>query len=349
MKKNGENKNSFSLNKETTIITPKMLKKRFPLQELDKIFISQSRKIIKNIINKKDHRLLIVCGPCSIHEIDSAIDYAKRLKELSEKTQNKLYLVMRSYFEKPRTTVGWKGLINDPYINNSYNIEKGLHISRSLLLELTKIRIPLATEALDIITPQYLSDMFSWSAIGARTIESQIHREMASGLHMPIGFKNSTDGNIDSAINSIIVSSKKHHYLGISQNGVVCTIQTTGNPNSHIILRGGHKPNYYERNIIECENKIKQNNISTSLMIDCSHSNSEKNYKNQEIVATSILKTIKLKKYSIIGIMLESHINSGNQQINVKKDKMKYGVSITDACISWEKTEKLILKIHDEL
>ncbi|MCR3754867.1 MAG: 3-deoxy-7-phosphoheptulonate synthase, Tyr-sensitive [Candidatus Westeberhardia cardiocondylae] len=342
-------KNNTFYNNETTIITPKKLKKNLPINKNNEEFIYQSRNTIKNIIHGKESKILIICGPCSIHDTNSAIDYAHHLYKLSNKIKEKIYLVMRTYFEKPRTTVGWKGFINDPYIDDSYNIEQGLHMARALLLQLTDMKIPLATEALDIITPQYLSDLFSWSAIGARTSESQIHREMASGLPMPIGFKNNTDGNIDAAINSIISSSQKHCYLGINQNGQICTIKTQGNPNSHIILRGGYKPNYHTEDIAQCTKKILKANLQTSIMIDCSHGNSNKNYKKQELVAKSVLKNIKNKKYPIIGIMLESHIHEGNQPANINKKQMKYGVSITDACINWENTEKIILQFYNEL
>ncbi|CEN32277.1 Phospho-2-dehydro-3-deoxyheptonate aldolase, Tyr-sensitive [Candidatus Westeberhardia cardiocondylae] len=341
--------NNHSYNEIKTIITPRELKNNLPLKQDEKNFILESRNIISNIIHKHDSRILVICGPCSIHDIDAAIDYANKLKKLSQKIQNKIYLVMRTYFEKPRTIMGWKGLINDPYMDGSYNIEKGLYISRSLLLQLTKMKIPLATEALDTITPNYLNDLFSWSAIGARTNESQIHREMASGLPMPIGFKNGTDGNIDTAINSIQVASVQHYSIGINQNGRVCIIRTKGNKNVHIILRGGKKPNYYETDIINCEKKIKQAKLPVSLMVDCSHGNSNKNYKQQTVVAKYVLETIKKGNDSIIGIMLESYINSGNQSSEIKKENMQYGVSVTDACINWKNTEKLLLHFHEKL
>ncbi|MXP51245.1 3-deoxy-7-phosphoheptulonate synthase [Pantoea sp. SoEX] len=341
--------NNVHIANEQILITPEELKSKFPLTSHQEIQIAASRKIISDIIAGRDLRFLIVCGPCSIHDTKAAIDYANRLYKLSKKLKDQLYLVMRVYFEKPRTTIGWKGLINDPYMDNSFDMEAGLHIARDLLLSLVKIGLPLATEALDPNSPQYLGDLFSWSAIGARTTESQTHREMASGLSMPVGFKNGTDGNLDTAINAMCAASMTHRFVGINQSGQVCLLQTRGNPDSHIILRGGKSPNYSPKDIFECEKEMVKAGLNPSLMIDCSHGNSNKNYKKQILVAESVVNQIKEGNRSIIGLMIESNINEGNQPSEKLSSEMKYGVSVTDSCINWESTEKLLYDIHRNL
>lgn len=341
---------NIHINEEQVIITPKELKCRFPLSEAEQQIIIDSRQTIANIIHGHDPRLLVVCGPCSIHDTDAALDYAHRLQALSTELSEQLYIVMRVYFEKPRTTVGWKGLINDPYMDGSFNVEDGLLIARSLLLKLMRIGLPLATEALDLNSPHYLSDLFSWSAIGARTTESQIHREIASWLSMPVGFKNSTDGSLTTAINAMRVAAVSHRFMGINQAGQVCLLYTRGNPDGHLILRGGKQPNYYPQNIADCEQRIIATaGLPLALMIDCSHGNSNKDYRRQSEVAKSVLAQIKAGNRSIIGLMLESHIHAGNQSSELPRNKMRYGVSVTDACIDWESTDQLLRQLHDEL
>ncbi|MBK4775664.1 3-deoxy-7-phosphoheptulonate synthase [Candidatus Pantoea edessiphila] len=341
--------NNVHIADEQILITPEELKSKFPLAFHQRTQIADSRKIISDIIAGRDLRLLIVCGPCSIHDTKAAIDYANRLHELSKKINDQLYLVMRVYFEKPRTTIGWKGLINDPYMDNSCDMEAGLHIARNLLLSLVEIGLPLATEALDPNSPQYLGDLFSWSAIGARTTESQTHREIASGLSMPVGFKNGTDGNLDTAINAMCAASMSHRFVGINQSGQVCLLQTKGNPDSHIILRGGKEPNYSPNNVAQCEKEMIKAGLNPYLMIDCSHGNSNKNYKKQILVAESVINQIKEGNRSIIGLMIESNINEGNQSSDKLRREMTYGVSVTDSCINWESTEKLLHKMQKKL
>ncbi|SNC58882.1 3-deoxy-7-phosphoheptulonate synthase [Sodalis endosymbiont of Henestaris halophilus] len=341
--------NNIDTNHTQVIITPEELKRKFPLSESEQCVIRDSRCTIADIIHGRDPRLLVICGPCSIHDVEAALDYAHRLQAISIELSDQLYIVMRVYFEKPRTTVGWKGLINDPYMNNSFDVGAGLQIARRLLLELVNIGLPLAMEALDPNSPQYLGDLFSWSAIGARTTESQIHREIASGLSMPVGFKNSTDGSLAPAINAMRAASEAHRFMGINQAGQVCLIQTNGNPDSHVILRGGKQPNYHPKDITDCEKKMAEAGLWAALMIDCSHGNSNKNYLRQPEVAQSVLAQIKAGNRSIIGLMLESYIHAGNQSAELSREEMRYGVSVTDACISWESTDSLLRQLHSEL
>jgi len=334
---------------EKVLITPAELKQKLPLPQHLRQRIEQHRQDISSIIHKKDSRLLVVIGPCSIHDIEAALDYAKRLKALSDELQDQLYIVMRVYFEKPRTTVGWKGLINDPKIDGSFDVENGLHIARKLLLELVDMGLPLATEALDPITPQYLADLFSWSAIGARTTESQTHRELASGLSMAVGFKNGTDGSLATAINAMKAASMQHSFIGINQKGQVNLLHTEGNPDGHVILRGGKTPNYQTEFVQQCERALEKAGLETAIMIDCSHANSNKDYRLQPSVAENALQQLVNGSRSIIGLMLESNINAGNQSAEQPVNEMKYGVSITDACIDWETTDELLRKIADGL
>ncbi|ACT05870.1 phospho-2-dehydro-3-deoxyheptonate aldolase [Dickeya chrysanthemi Ech1591] len=341
--------NNIHISAEQILITPDELKAKFPLNEPEQQAIALSRKTIADIIHGNDKRLLVVCGPCSIHDTDAALEYARRLQSLSAELSDRLYIVMRVYFEKPRTTVGWKGLINDPYMDGSFDMEAGLHIARDLLLKLVNMGLPLATEALDPNSPQYLGDLFSWSAIGARTTESQTHREMASGLSMPVGFKNGTDGSLGTAINAMKAASMPHRFVGINQSGQVCLLQTQGNPDGHVILRGGKKPNYSAEDVAECEKQMRDAGLNPALMIDCSHGNSNKDYRRQPLVVESAIEQIKSGNRSIIGLMLESHIHEGNQSSEQPRANMRYGVSVTDACISWESTETLLRSVHKEL
>ncbi|UXI01792.1 3-deoxy-7-phosphoheptulonate synthase [Photobacterium sp. TY1-4] len=341
--------NNIHIQDESVLITPKELKEKIPVSEQALQFIRQSRQTIADIIHKRDHRLLVVCGPCSIHDVEAAKSYAMKLKQLSEALSDQLYIVMRVYFEKPRTTVGWKGLINDPHLDGSFEVEEGLHIARQLLTDLVEMGIPLATEALDPISPQYLGDLFSWAAIGARTTESQTHREMASGLSMPVGFKNGTDGSLGTAINAMQAAASGHRFMGINREGQVALLNTQGNPDGHVILRGGKQTNYDSVSVNECENEMIAAGLSPSLMVDCSHANSRKDYRRQPLVAEDVIHQIREGNTSIIGLMLESHLNEGNQSADLPREEMAYGVSITDACISWEATESLLRHAHQEL
>ncbi|CFQ56887.1 phospho-2-dehydro-3-deoxyheptonate aldolase [Yersinia aleksiciae] len=341
--------NNVHISAEQILITPEELKNQFPLSDNDQYAIANARKTIADIVQGRDPRLLVVCGPCSIHDVDAALDYARSLQKLSAELSDSLYIVMRVYFEKPRTTVGWKGLINDPAMDGSFDVEAGLHIARRLLLDLVGMGLPLATEALDPNSPQYLGDLFSWSAIGARTTESQTHREMASGLSMPVGFKNGTDGSLGTAINAMRAAAMPHRFMGINQSGQVCLLQTQGNPHGHVILRGGKTPNYSAQDVAQCEKQMQDAGLIPSLMIDCSHGNSNKDYRRQVAVAESVVEQIKAGNRSITGVMLESNIHEGNQSSEQPRADMRYGVSVTDACINWESTETLLRSMHQEL
>jgi len=341
--------NDIHVNAEQVLITPEQLREELPLSEEGRNYVKSARKIISNIIHKKDHRLLVISGPCSVHDVDAAKEYARQLKTLHDKYQDSLYVVMRVYFEKPRTTVGWKGLINDPHMDGSFDVESGLRKARELLIYLTELGLPLATEALDPISPQYLAELFSWSAIGARTTESQTHREMASGLSMPIGFKNGTNGSLDVAINALQSAASSHRFMGINRQGQVALIKTLGNPDGHVILRGGKQPNYDSVNIAECEQSLSKHGLEPGIVVDCSHGNSNKDYKRQPLVAENVFNQIIEGNKSIIGIMLESNLKAGNQSTNIPKDDLEYGVSVTDACIDFATTQALIESTQEKL
>ena len=341
--------NNVHITDEHVLMTPEQLKAEFPLSVEQEAQIAHARETISDIIAGRDPRLLVVCGPCSIHDPEAAIEYSRRFKALAAEVSDSLYLVMRVYFEKPRTTVGWKGLINDPHMDGSFDVEGGLKIARRLLVELVNMGLPLATEALDPNSPQYLGDLFSWSAIGARTTESQTHREMASGLSMPVGFKNGTDGSLATAINAMRAAAMPHRFVGINQAGQVCLLQTQGNPNGHVILRGGKAPNYGPDDVAKCEKEMAQAGLKPSLMVDCSHGNSNKDFRRQPAVAESVVAQIKDGNRSIIGLMIESNIHEGNQSSEQPREAMKYGVSVTDACISWETTDALLRELDKDL
>ncbi|MWP62164.1 3-deoxy-7-phosphoheptulonate synthase [Gilliamella sp. Pas-s25] len=341
--------NNVRIRDEHMLITPEEIKQLYPLSEDLKNQIASSRQTVVDILERRDHRLLIVCGPCSIHDPIAALEYAHKLKKLSDEVKDHLFIVMRVYFEKPRTTVGWKGLINDPHMDSSFDIEHGLKKARKLLLDIAEIGLPIATEALDPNTPQYIADLISWSAIGARTTESQTHREMASGLSMPVGFKNGTDGSLDVAINAMKSASMPHRFVGINQQGQVTVLQTVGNPHGHVILRGGKSPNFDAENVALCEIQMQKAGLLPNLMIDCSHANSNKDYRNQPIVANSIIEQIKHGNNSIIGVMIESNLFEGNQSSEQPPEDFKYGVSVTDACINWEETDTLLRKMDHVL
>ncbi len=341
--------NNIHITSEKVLITPQALRDELPVSADALSQIRNARAEIADIVHHRDHRLLVVCGPCSIHDVDAAREYALKLNDLRQQLGDSLYIVMRVYFEKPRTTVGWKGLINDPEINGSFDIESGLHKARKLLIDFAEMGLPMGTEALDPISPQYLGEFFSWSAIGARTTESQTHREMASGLSMPVGFKNSTRGDLDTAIDALKAAASGHRFMGINENGQVAVIKTTGNPDGHIIMRGGKSCNYDSVHIALAEEMIEAAGVNNALVVDCSHGNSNKDYTRQPLVACDVKNQILEGNQSIIGIMLESHLNEGNQPSTLAREEMQYGVSITDACISWDTTEELLRKLADEL
>ncbi|MCH7335014.1 3-deoxy-7-phosphoheptulonate synthase [Acinetobacter sp. NIPH 2699] len=333
-----------------TLITPAELKSDLPLSEVAYRTVLNGRNTVRNILDGNDKRLFIVIGPCSIHDTKAAHEYADRLKTLSEKVKDTLYIVMRVYFEKPRTTVGWKGLINDPDMNDSFNIEKGLHIGRGLLLELNEKGLPCATEALDPNSPQYYQDLISWSAIGARTTESQTHREMSSGLSSPVGFKNGTDGGLTVATNAMQSVKHGHSFLGLNESGQVAIINTKGNPYAHVVLRGGNgKPNYDATSVVEAEAALAKAKVSTKIMIDTSHANSNKDPYLQPLVLKNITEQILDGNKSIVGIMVESHLKGGRQDIPENLCDLVYGQSVTDGCIDWETTEKALLEMHEAL
>ena len=342
--------NNVHVSTEDVLITPEALSAELPVSDKALAAISESRKIVSDIIHRRDHRLLVVCGPCSIHDVEAAKEYALKLKELHESCKDTLFIVMRVYFEKPRTTTGWKGLINDPHIDGTFDIETGLRKARELLIWLAELELPVATEALDPISPQYLAELFSWAAIGARTSESQTHREMASGLSSPVGFKNGTDGGLTVAINALQSVSSPHRFLGINGNGQVSIIHTRGNPYGHVVLRGGNgKPNYDSVSVALCEKALAEAKVPTNIMVDCSHANSNKNHELQTLVMENVTHQILEGNTSIMGIMVESHINAGNQKIPANLEELEYGVSITDACIDWETTEDVLLSMHNQL
>jgi 3-deoxy-7-phosphoheptulonate synthase len=336
--------NNLNIVSQQVLVTPLELKLKLPMPEQTTKFVADSRQTIANILSRKDKRKLAIIGPCSIHDIKSAKEYALKLKALSKSISDELFVVMRVYFEKPRTTIGWKGLINDPDLNNSFNVEKGLETARELLLWLAKQEIPVATEMLDPICPQYLSELITWTAIGARTSESQTHREMASGLSMPIGIKNGTDGSASSAINAIQAASGSHRFMGINQQGQVTLLNTSGNKDCHIILRGGKMPNYDEKSIQDYEARLMLAGLPLNIMVDCSHGNSQKNFNKQTLVLDNIMQQVSHGNQSIIGFMLESHLSEGNQKINSDINQLEYGVSITDPCINWQTTESALLE-----
>jgi len=332
------------------LISPEQLKAKIPLSEAAQKTVIESRQVIRDILDGKDHRLFIVIGPCSIHDIEAAKDYAARLKVLADEVKDTIYLVMRVYFEKPRTTVGWKGLINDPYLDDSFKIEDGLHIGRQLLRDLAEMGLPTATEALDPISPQYLQDLISWSAIGARTTESQTHREMSSGLSSAVGFKNGTDGSLSVAINALQSVSSPHRFLGINQQGQVSIVTTKGNPYGHVVLRGGNgKPNYDSVSVALCEKDLEKASIAPNIMVDCSHANSNKDPGLQPLVMENVANQILEGNNSIVGLMVESHIGWGSQSIPKDLSQLQYGVSVTDACIDWDTTVNSVRSMSEKL
>jgi 3-deoxy-7-phosphoheptulonate synthase len=330
--------------------TPEQVKAALAISKPAERTVVSGRETVCRILARRDPRLFLVVGPCSIHDVKAAKEYASRLKALADEVADTLVLIMRVYFEKPRTTVGWKGLINDPFMDDSFHIEKGLYLARELLLYLAEQGLPAATEALDPITPQYLSDLVTWSAIGARTTESQTHREMASGLSMPVGFKNGTDGSLGVAVNALKSVSQPHHFLGINQDGQCAVFRTGGNPHAHIVMRGGgQRPNYDSVSVAMCEQELARNGLKPNIVIDCSHGNSNKDPALQSLVAEDCAHQILEGNRSIVGLMLESHLHWGNQSIPKDLAQLKYGVSVTDGCMDWATTEKLLRSLRMKL
>src|SRR5882724_7719922 len=325
------------------LIEPAALKGALPITDAAGATVFHSREAVKNILHQKDPRLLVVVGPCSIHDEKGALEYAKKLVALRQEFASRMEIVMRVYFEKPRTTVGWKGLINDPHLDNSQDIESGLKIARRLLLDITGMGLPAGTEFLDPIIPQYIADLITWAAIGARTTESQTHRELASGLSMPVGLKNSTDGSLQIAIDAMGATRNQHSFLGINDDGITSIVRTIGNPHAHVVLRGGRtKTNYDAESIRAAEEKLISEKLQPVLMVDCSHANSEKKFAQQEDVWRSVVQQRAEGTRSLIGLMVESNIAEGNQPIPKNLKELRYGISITDSCIGWETTERML-------
>lgn len=310
--------------------------------------VSHARRTLCQVLQGHEDRLFVVVGPCSIHDPLAAMDYARKLKALADEVADRLFVVMRVYFEKPRTTVGWKGLINDPCMDDSFQIEKGLRLARQLLVDINELGLPCGTEALDPITPQYLGDLIAWSAIGARTTESQTHREMASGLSCPVGFKNGTDGDLEVALNAMLSAAQAHAFLGINGAGQVALTQTRGNPLGHLILRGGSVPNYDTMAVAQAQAALHAARLPANIVIDCSHANSRKNHALQTLVLTDVVSQVLEGNRSIKGVMLESNLVEGNQKLGQPKD-LRYGVSITDACIGWDTTRACLLEAATRL
>ena len=330
--------------------TPEAVKQALPLPTAVEEFVYRSRGTLRRILDREDPRLFVVVGPCSIHDPAAAREYALRLRMLAERVSRSLFVLMRVYFEKPRTTIGWKGLINDPDMDDSFHIEKGIHIARALLLDLAATGVPAATEALDPIMPQYLSELITWTAIGARTTESQTHREMASGLSTPVGFKNGTDGSLTVAINALQSARHPHHFLGITQQGSSAVFRTRGNEYGHIVLRGGGgRTNYDSVSIAICERELEQAKLPVNIVVDCSHGNSAKDPALQPLVAENVGNQVLEGNRSIVGLMLESNLNWGTQPIPADRGQLKYGVSVTDACIDWATTENLLVTLDSRL
>ena len=341
---------NINVTAKTALPTPAEIKHALPLSGADESKVLAHRRLLQDILDRHDPRLFVVVGPCSIHDISAAHEYADRLKRLAGEVGDVICLLMRVYFEKPRTTVGWKGLINDPDMDDSFRVEKGIRMARELLLHLAGMGIPAATEALDPITPQYLGDLVSWTAIGARTTESQTHREMASGLSTPVGFKNGTDGSLDVAIHALKSAGHPHHFLGINQDGRPAVFQTRGNAHGHVVLRGGNgRPNYDSVSVSLCEKALSAAGLPERIVVDCSHGNTNKDPALQPLVARDCVEQVLSGNRSILGLMLESNLQAGNQLIPENLEELAYGVSITDACIDWETTEQTLRQAAEHL
>ena len=332
------------------LVAPRYLKQEETISDVAVKTVIEARESIKRILSGEESRLIVVVGPCSIHDHVAALDYAQRLKSLADRVQDKLLVVMRVYFEKPRTTVGWKGLINDPHLNDTFDIATGLRIGRRILLEVASMGLPAATELLEPITPQYIADLISLTAIGARTTESPTHRQMASGLSMPVGFKNGTNGSLQVAIDAMLAARSQHSFLGIDNDGQTCIVNTKGNPWGFLILRGGQSgPNYARESLAESVDLLNGAKLPPRLMVDCSHANSNKDFSLQHVCWDDCLAQRIAGNKNIVGLMLESNLMPGNQKLTSDLTKLKYGVSITDGCIGWDETERLILSAHERL
>ena len=342
--------NNLHVRESIRLLTPRELKTRFPMTTAANRTVVEGRNTIISILNRTDPRLLVVLGPCSIHDPKAALEYAAKLKALQSELAEQFHIVMRVYFEKPRTTVGWKGLIYDPHLNGTDDIATGLERARELLLAITEIGLPTATEFLDPVVPQYIADLVSWAAIGARTTESQTHRQLASGLSMPVGFKNGTDGSLQIAIDAMRSAMSPHSFLGIDQEGVTSIIRTTGNPDGHIVLRGGRlNTNYDAESIRAAAENLKKSGLPETLMVDCSHANSSKQHARQEDVWHSLVEQRMGGTKAITGVMIESHLSEGSQAIPSDLSTLRYGVSVTDACLGWDVTERMLRWGHEEL
>lgn len=329
---------------------PAILKEEQPISDSVAQLVVESRSVVQDIVAHRDPRLLLIVGPCSIHDPEAALDYARRLVALRSEIEDRIYIVMRVYFEKPRTRLGWRGLILDPHLDGSYDVQNGLRVARRLLLQITGMGLPVGSEMLDPIVPQFISDLVSWAAIGARTTESQTHRDMASGLSMPVGFKNSTDGSVEVAINAMSSARHAHSFIGIDQDGRTCVLNTTGNEYGHVILRGGRDgPNYHDEMVEDTCEQLAAAGFPPTLMVDCSHANSLKRPTRQEKVFRSVVRQRREGQTAIIGVMLESNLLEGRQDIPDDRSQLAYGVSVTDACVGWEETERLLRHAHDQL
>lgn len=336
------------INEVKELLPPIAILERFPASENAAATVFHARQSIHNILAREDDRLLVVIGPCSIHDPKAALEYGQRLVALRERYQDQLEIVMRVYFEKPRTTVGWKGLINDPYMDNSFKLNDGLRTARKLLVDLNDSGMPTAGEFLDMITPQYVADMMCWGAIGARTTESQVHRELASGLSCPVGFKNGTDGTIKVAIDAIGAANAPHHFLSVTKFGHSAIVSTKGNPDCHIILRGGREPNYSASHVAQISDQLKKAKLVDNIMIDFSHANSSKQYQRQMVVANEVAEQVASGNKAIFGVMVESHLVEGRQDL-IEGQALCYGQSVTDACIGWEDTERLLAVLNQSV
>ncbi|MBT8146469.1 MAG: 3-deoxy-7-phosphoheptulonate synthase [Gammaproteobacteria bacterium] len=329
--------------------TPGSLKDALPVEGEALQTVLQGHRAVKAVLDREDSRMIVVVGPCSIHNVDEAIEYAERLKPLADELSDSLLILMRVYFEKPRTSVGWEGLIYDPHLDGSHRIDHGLRIGRELMLKISRIGLPIAVEALDLISPQYLQDMVTWTAVGARTTESPTHRKLASGISSAVGFKNNVDGNLSVAVNAIRSASATHSFISVTEEGKVAVFRTAGNPHCHVILRGGKSPNFDRESVANCESELRKAGIMENIMIDASHGNSQKDYRKQEQVLDDVAQQVVEGNHSIVGVMLESNLLEGNQPIPDDLEEIRYGVSITDGCVGWEATEVILRKFASSI
>lgn len=349
MPKTKDEVDNFHIISAEELPQPALLKQEMPLAGKALETVLAGHRSVKGILDGKDKRLIVVVGPCSIHDTALAMDYARKLQPLAEELKDTLLIVMRVYFEKPRTTVGWEGLIYDPYLDGSHRIEHGLRIGRQLMLDINELGLPIAVEALDLISPQYLQDLVSWTAVGARTTESPTHRKLASGISSAVGFKNNVDGGLSVAVNAIRAASAINTFISVTEEGKVAAFRTSGNPHCHVILRGGKEPNYEAPFVAACEQELRKAALAENIMIDCSHGNSRKQYERQLDVLQDVSAQIEAGNQSIIGVMLESNINAGNQPIPDDLEEIQYGVSITDACVDWPATEAALREMAARL